>query len=271
MELIPLELHIHHIFNQIDTTSVVRSKRVSKFWKELIEQILPFLEIDVSHNEFISDEDLGVFSQNKIINLSYCLNLTGSTMWWIWPDKLNIEGCVYLGDCVFKYLGSVKELNINGIYNDYGHRIKHEVFLRLETLFVKSGYGSGYDLEMLAPDLTELTIQDFRISSDLFYRHQNLKQIHFINCTFSSDFYYSFNKEYCKSLKFITLDYCSDQVYSDVYDETYEHIVVFITNYLPDNCLITFHGKINDDVDISNLPKEEFLKHKIIQSIKLTD
>lgn len=78
MESLPLELHIHHIFNEIDTVSIVRSKRVSKYWKELIEEVLPHLEIDVSGNEFISDDDLDVFRHNKSINLSHCQNLTGS-------------------------------------------------------------------------------------------------------------------------------------------------------------------------------------------------
>lgn len=259
MELLPLELHLHHIFIHIDIPTIVRSKRVSKDWKDLIERVLPNLEIDLSDNEYISDEDLGVFSKNKNINLSNCFNLTGSTMWWIWADKLNIEGCINLGDCVFKYLGGVKELNIRDAYDFNGHRIKTTYFDKLEKLIVSPKYGNS-EFEMSAPNLTTLIIQDFMIGSKLFYRHQKLKGIQFINCAFNADFYYSLNKEYCQNIMSVVFNDSCDTVYSDDYDETHANIISFIKDYLPETCIISYHGNLIDkQINVDNLTKQDFI------------
>lgn len=261
MESLPLELHIHHIFNHIDTPSIVRSKRVSKDWKNAIDDILPSLDINLSNNQFISDGDLEVFSKNKNINLSYCPNLTASTMWCIWPDKLNIMGCLNLGDCVFKYLSSVKELAMD--YNEYGYRVKNEVFSDLEKLIVKSSYGSGYDIKMIAPKLNDLTITDFMISPELFSSYPDLRKVHFTNCTFSN-FYYD---DQCTIIESIQFNNCNDRVYYEDYD-MFENTTVFIINKLRDDCLITYHGKIIEtQIDITNITKKDFLEHNLIKAI----
>ena len=262
MESLPLELCIHHIFNHVDTTSTVRSMRVSKYWKELIEQVLPHLEIDVSYNEFISDNNLVIFSENKSINLSHCLSLTGSTVWLIQPDKLNLEGCINLSDCVLKYLIGIKELNIRGIYDLKDYRINNDFFSELRTLTVKAGRGTKYILVIGAPKLTNLTIHDFRITPELFKQYQQLTTIHFINCSFNSDFCYNkSNINYYKKIESITFDYCSDQVNLDDYDDRIDYIIAFVTKYLPNTCTITFHHNIDEkEININNVSKEEFLK-----------
>lgn len=258
MESIPLELWIHHIFNHIDTTSVVRSMRVSKYWKESIEQVLPHLDIDVSGNQFISDDNLEIFSENKSLKLSNCSHFLGQATWYLMANKINIQNCYNIGDCVFKYITLVKELIVD--YDQHGYYINNKIFSNLEKLSAKNEF-SNCTLKIYSPNLKELILNNFIIDRDLFDRYQNLTTIHLIDCTFSEkiNYYCSNDVKYCKNVKSIIFDKCCDENYYYGGNE-FETIMLFINKYLPVTCSITFNFIDDRKNKLENVSKEEFLK-----------
>lgn len=245
---LPSDIHIYQIFNLIDTESVVRSRRVCKEWGSLIKYILPDLDIDLSNNKKIMDDDLIFFNGCKNINLKNTC-ITGDCFSKMWGVKnLNLENCFQFYDSSFKYLSDLEEINLRGTYNSDNYRVNNNIF-RLKKLKISS-FLSGNKFNMYLQDLIELEIDEFIINDNLFEKCPNLKKIIFNRCDFFDLMYWP------KDMKLYNL---TQTILKDCINFSSEFF-----KSLSDTCDISIIGVPNDlSLRIEHVNKDTILFYNI--------